>query len=179
MSSTIFKRKSNVKQILVELSKLYPWLCLSLFEFWAYFVVFLFSVQLKKITFQVQNRSSWSRGSVPSSHARGQRFKPRRRQYFKLLWPRRFFTPTPAESLPNLNPAFLLSASRPFNRWPSVWFGSLLCGISIRPKYPGHWRRRALMTNDGKLSLLPLHCKLSSLDGAQAGPAWTPSTIYT
>ena len=31
------------------------------------------------------NRSSWSRGSVPSSHARGQRFKPRRRQYFKLL----------------------------------------------------------------------------------------------
>ena len=31
------------------------------------------------------NRSSWSRGSVPSSHARGQRFEPRRRQYFKLL----------------------------------------------------------------------------------------------
>ena len=30
-------------------------------------------------------RSSWSRGSVPSSHARGQRFEPRRRQYFKLL----------------------------------------------------------------------------------------------
>ena len=28
---------------------------------------------------------SWSRGSVPSSHARGQRFEPRRRQYFKLL----------------------------------------------------------------------------------------------
>ena len=25
------------------------------------------------------------RGSVPSSHARGQRFEPRRRQYFKLL----------------------------------------------------------------------------------------------
>ena len=76
------------------------------------------------------DRSSWSRGSVPSSHARGQRFKPRRRQYFKLLWPRRFFTPTPAESLPNLNPAFLLSASRPFNRWPSVWFGSMLCGTA-------------------------------------------------
>ena len=86
---------------------------------------------------------------------------------------------TPAESLPNLNPAFLLSASRPFNRWPSVWFGSMLYGISMRPKYPGHWRRRALMTNDGKPSLLPLHFKLSSLDGAQAGPAWTPSTIYT
>ena len=30
-------------------------------------------------------RSSWSRGSVPNSHARGQRFEPRRRQYFKLL----------------------------------------------------------------------------------------------
>ena len=89
------------------------------------------------------------------------------------------FTPTPAESLPNLNPAFLLSASRPFNRWPSVWFGSMLYGISMRPKYPGYWRRRALMTNDGKPSLLPLHFKLSSLDGAQAGPAWTPSTIYT
>ena len=29
--------------------------------------------------------SSWSRGSVPSSHARGQQFEPRRRQYFKLL----------------------------------------------------------------------------------------------
>ena len=28
---------------------------------------------------------SWSRGSVPSSHARGQWFKPQRRQYFKLL----------------------------------------------------------------------------------------------
>ena len=58
MSSTIFKRKSNVKQILVELSKLYPWLCLSLFEFWAYFVVFLFSVQLKKITFLVWESQS-------------------------------------------------------------------------------------------------------------------------
>ena len=31
-----------------------------------------------------------------------------------------------------LNPAFLLSASRLFNRWPSVWFGSLLCSISMR-----------------------------------------------
>ena len=51
---------------------------------------------------------------------------------------RRFFTPTPAESLPNLNPAFLLSASRPFNWWPSVWFGSMLCGISMQPKYPGN-----------------------------------------
>ena len=30
-------------------------------------------------------RSSWSRGSVPSSHARGHRFEPQRRQYFKLL----------------------------------------------------------------------------------------------
>ena len=79
---------------------------------------------------QDKNRSSWFRGSVPSSQARGQRFKPRRRQYFKLLWPRRFFTPTPVESLPNLNPAFLLSASRPFNRWPSVWFGSMLCGTA-------------------------------------------------
>ena len=58
MSSTIFKRKSNVKQILVELSKLYSWLCLSLFEFWAYFVVFLFSVQLKKITFLVWESQS-------------------------------------------------------------------------------------------------------------------------
>ena len=58
MSSTIFKRKSNVKQILVELSKLYPWLCLSLFEFWAYFVVFLFSVQVKKITFLVKGSQS-------------------------------------------------------------------------------------------------------------------------
>ena len=29
--------------------------------------------------------TSWSRGSFPSSHARGQRFQPRHRQYFKLL----------------------------------------------------------------------------------------------
>ena len=33
----------------------------------------------------------------------------------------------------------------------------MLYGISMRPKYPGYWRRRALMTNDGKPSLLPLH----------------------
>ena len=66
-----------------------------------------------------------------------------------------------------------------FNVWPSVRMSSMLCGISMRPKYPGYWRRRALMTNDGKPSLLPLHFKLSSLDGAQAGPARTPSTIDT
>ena len=57
-------------------------------------------------------------------YSKGQWFEPQRR---------RFFTPTTqVESLPNLNPAFLLSASRPFNRWPSVWFGSMLCGISMR-----------------------------------------------
>ena len=44
-----------------------------------------------------------------------------------------------------------------FNVWPSVWMSSMLCSISMRPKYPGYWRRRALMTNDGKPSLLPLH----------------------
>ena len=70
MSSTIFKRKSNVKQILVELSKLYPWLCLSLFEFWAYFVVFLFSVQLKKITFLVWESQSVLSFFQPSFQAR-------------------------------------------------------------------------------------------------------------
>ena len=32
-----------------------------------------------------QYRSSWSRGSFPSSHARGQRFEPRCWLYFKLL----------------------------------------------------------------------------------------------
>ena len=43
---------------------------------------------------------------------------------------------TPAESLPNLNPAFLLSASRPFNRWPlsmvwqyAVWYSMRLHGL--------------------------------------------------
>ena len=35
--------------------------------------------------FLCQEHNSWSRGSVPSSHARGQQFEPRRRQYFKLL----------------------------------------------------------------------------------------------
>ena len=60
------------------------------------------------------NRSSWFRGSVPSSHAR--------RQWFQAG---NIFTPTSAESLPNFNPAFLLSASHLLNWWPSVWFSSL------------------------------------------------------
>ena len=34
-------------------------------------------------TKEVEQRSGWSRGSVPSSHARGQRFEPQRRQYFQ------------------------------------------------------------------------------------------------
>ena len=54
-----------------------------------------------------------TRVQIPSQH--GNLVK------FILVWV--FFNP--AESLPNLYPAFLLSASRPFNRWPSVWFGSL------------------------------------------------------
>ena len=78
---------------------------------------------------RVKGRSKprWSRGSVPSSHARGQRFKPRSRQYlfhstkFVLVWA--CFNPSGILTQPY--PAFLLSASRPFNRWPSVWFGSL------------------------------------------------------
>ena len=73
-----------------------------------------------------------SRRSVPSSHARRQRFKPWSRQYLLIRRSLSWFglASTPAESLPNLNPAFLLSASRPFNRWPSVWFGSMLCGTA-------------------------------------------------
>ena len=35
------------------------------------------------------------------------------------------------------------------------------------------------ISNDGNPSHLPLHFKLSSLDGAQAEPARTPSTTYT
>ena len=41
------------------------------------------------------NRSSWSRGNVPSSHAREQQFKPRRRQYFKLLLDPGYFSLQP------------------------------------------------------------------------------------
>jgi hypothetical protein len=67
----------------------------------------------------------------------------------KLLWPRRFFTPTPAESLPNLNPAYLLSASRPFNLWPSVWFGSMLCGTACDSTDSRE------ISNDGNPSHLP------------------------
>ena len=59
-----------------------------------------------------------------SSHARGQQFEPQSRQYLFTLTEFGLAS-TPVESLPNLNPAFLLSASRPFNFWPSVWFGSL------------------------------------------------------
>ena len=100
----------------------------------------------------IDDRSGWSRGSVPSSHARGQRFEPQRRQYFQTTaWPRRFFTPTPAESYLFLNPAFWLSSSRPFNRWPSVWFGSMLCGISMWL----HGHEGA--SNDGNPSHPPLH----------------------
>ena len=78
-----------------------------------------------------QSTPRQSRGSVPSSHARGQRIELRSRQYlFKLSW---FgLASTPVESLPILNPAFLLSASHPLYRCPSEWFGSLLCGIGMR-----------------------------------------------
>ena len=40
---------------------------------------------------------------------------------FILVWV--FFNPSGILTQPY--PAFPLSASRPFNRWPSVWFGSL------------------------------------------------------
>ena len=67
----------------------------------------------------------WSKGSVPSSHARGQRFEPPSRQFlfqlteFVLVWA-------------CFNPSGILSTSLPLNRWPAVWFGSMLCGISMR-----------------------------------------------
>ena len=41
-------------------------------------------------------RSSWSRGSVPSSHASGQQFEPRRQQYFILLLDPGEFHSTPS-----------------------------------------------------------------------------------
>ena len=127
------------------------------------------------------SKKTWSRGSVPSSHARGQRFKLWSRQYLFIRRSLSWFglASTPVESLPNLNPAFLLSTSRPFNRWPSVWFGSMLCGSA----YDSTDSRE--ISNDGNPSL-SLHFKLSSLDGAQVvaadaaqRPAWAPSTIYT
>ena len=116
----------NKLQISFKLQKLYAWLVTYLdhsvlrTKLPSLYLCFSLSSAFAQKLYDMIYRSSWSRGSVPSSHARGQRFKPRRRQYFKLLWPRRFFTPTPAESLPNLNPAFLLSASHPFNQWPSA-----------------------------------------------------------
>ena len=96
------------------------------------------------------NRSSWSKGRVPSSHARGQRFKPRRRQYFKLL-----LDPGDFSLQPQRNPTSSLTPpsgwARPFNRWPSIWFGSMLCGISMRL----HGHEGA--SNDGNPSHPPLH----------------------
>ena len=56
-------------------------------------------------------RESWVR--IPLQH--GNLVK------FILVWV--FFNPSGILTQPY--PAFLLSASRPFNRWPSVWFGSL------------------------------------------------------
>ena len=45
-------------------------------------VYFMFGALLNT---PIKRRSQQLRGSVPSSHARGQRFEPRCRQYFKLL----------------------------------------------------------------------------------------------
>ena len=52
------------------------------------------------------SKPRWSRGSVPSSHARGQRFKPRSRQYLFIRRSLSWFglASTPVESLPNLTP---------------------------------------------------------------------------
>ena len=48
--------------------------------------------------------SSWSRGNVPSSHARGQRFEPRRRQYLKLLLDQGYFHSNPmADCCPSIS----------------------------------------------------------------------------
>jgi hypothetical protein len=124
-----------------------------------------------------KSKPRWSRGSVPSSHARGQRFKPRSRQYLfiqrSLSW--FWLASTPVESLPILNPAFLLSASRPFNRWPSLWFGSMLCGSACNSTDSRE------ISNDGNPSNPHLFTSFqhSSLDGAQVGShqaAW--NSIY-
>ena len=57
-------------------------------------------------TLQGESKPRWSRGSVLSSHARGQRFKPRSRQYLFIRRSLSWFglASTPVESLPNLTP---------------------------------------------------------------------------
>ena len=76
---------------------------------------------------------------------------------------------TPAESLPNLNPAFLLSASRPFNRWPSVWFGSMLCGTACDSTDSRE------ISNDGNPSHLPPLHYLPTIFTRWC-PSWVPSS---
>ena len=75
---------------------------------------------------------------------------------------------TPVESLPNLNPAFLLSTLCPLNRWTSVWFGNMLYGISMRLP------RLERDSNDGNPSHPPTHThtEIASRSGTKAWTGW-------
>ena len=73
------------------------------------------------------------------------------------------------ESLPNLNPAFLLSASRPFNWWPSVWLGSMLCGTACDSTDSRE------ISNDGNPSYLPPLHFLPTIFTRWL-PSWVPSS---
>ena len=100
---------------------------------------------LKKL--KCEFNSVMARGSIPSSHARGQRFKPQSWQNLFIQRSLSWFglASTPAELLPTPYPAFLLSASRPFNWWPSVWFGSMLCDTACDSTDSRvHFRRQSL-----------------------------------
>ena len=141
------------------------------------------------------NRSSWSRGSVPSSHTRGQRFEPRRRQYFKLL-----LDPGDFSLQPQRNPY-------PTSTPPSCWvrhvrsiggpqYGLAVCHHSRRsgrrPQQQNptwEWRQHSW----AEFPMMVIHhthhlfssFQHSSLDGAQVvvadaaqRPTRMPSTTY-
>ena len=63
----------------------------------------VFCIALIIVDFVNKKTDSWSRGSVSSSHARGQRFEPQRWQYFKLLLDPGDFTPTLADYCPSIS----------------------------------------------------------------------------
>ena len=73
---------------------------------------------------------SWSRGSVPSSHARGQRFEPRRWQYFKLLLDPGDFHSNPSGLLSFNKSETVLWTIAIYIGWGMIWF-SWLAGLVL------------------------------------------------
>ena len=105
-----------------------------------------------------KNRSSWSKGSFPSYHARRQRFKPRR--HFKLLLDPGDFSLQPQRT-PTSSLTWPLTETRHYTSMCGLQYGcAVCCVVSVCNQSTLYdWMRgRALLTNDGNTSLLlPFH----------------------